>query len=170
MNIFVLDSNIIEAARAHNDRHIVKMPTEAVQLLCSAHDNAPMKKSHNNHPCAKWTRESLENYMWLLDFAQALFDEYTNRYKKIHGSLKYLEWCRANIPDLPSIGLTPFAQAMPVECKDPDAIVAYRKYYIDYKWDPKVFRWAHTPMPEWFREGVKTSAQKSLKKVDKKKM
>ena len=170
MNIFVLDYDITEAAKAHNDRHIVKMPTEAVQLLCSAHDNPPMKKSHINHPCAKWARESMENYLWLLDFTQALFDEYTRRYKRIHGSMKYLEWCRANMPNIPSKGLTPFAQAMPVECKNADAVAAYRRYYIDYKWDEKLFKWSHSDMPSWFEEGLKTSPRLSLKKVDKKRM
>ena len=37
MNIFILDYSPKLSAQYHPDRHIVKMPLEAVQLLCSAH-------------------------------------------------------------------------------------------------------------------------------------
>jgi hypothetical protein len=177
MNIFVLDYDSEKAAKYHPDRHIVKMPLEAVQLLCSAHtrlgNDAPynISKGHLSHPCALWVQESADNYVWLLNFARALFKEYTHRYKKRHKSEDVLDWCAENIPNLPQKGLTPFAQAMPEECKNPDVIRAYRKYFIDYKWNPKSFNFKRADFtPDWYAEGIKTSPQKDLNHKQKKKM
>ena len=36
MNLFYLDENLDRCAEAHVDKHIVKMPLEAAQLLCTA--------------------------------------------------------------------------------------------------------------------------------------
>ena len=51
---------------------------------------------------------------------------------------------------LPSIGLTPFAQAMPEQYKDLDVVVAYRNYYIGEK--NKFAVWKHSPKPTWWKE------------------
>jgi len=37
MNLFILSANPVEAARAHVDRHVVKMILEACQMLYTAH-------------------------------------------------------------------------------------------------------------------------------------
>ena len=37
MNIFVLDKDPKQAAQWHVDKHVVKMPLEAAQLLSTAH-------------------------------------------------------------------------------------------------------------------------------------
>lgn len=45
MNIFILDTDPIVAARSHNDKHTVKMIVESAQMLCTAHrrlDGTPM--------------------------------------------------------------------------------------------------------------------------------
>jgi hypothetical protein len=36
MNLFYLDENLDKCAEYHVDKHIVKMPLEAAQLLCTA--------------------------------------------------------------------------------------------------------------------------------------
>ena len=65
MNIFYLDEDVIACARAHMDKHVVKMPIEYAQLLSTAHHclNTPQAKlayrlTHKNHPSAVWTRSS----------------------------------------------------------------------------------------------------------------
>ena len=69
MNIFILDLDPQSCAEAHCDKHVVKMILETAQLLSSAlwitGVEAPYRLTHKNHPCAIWTRESLDNYMWL---------------------------------------------------------------------------------------------------------
>ena len=37
MNIFILDKNLDKCAEYHVDKHIVKMPLEAAQMLCTNH-------------------------------------------------------------------------------------------------------------------------------------
>lgn len=136
MNIFVLDTNPVIAASFYIDKHCVKMPLEIAQLLSTTHnlvningEMAPYKTTHQNHPCSKWIRESIDNWLWLVEHGLAVSQEYTKRYGKVHKSQAVIEWCFANVPNLPDIGLTPFAQAMPDDCKNVDAVEAYRTYY-----------------------------------------
>jgi len=60
MNIFYINENPIIAARELADDHIRKMQIESAQMCSTAHwvsgSTAPYKKSHTNHPSAKWTR------------------------------------------------------------------------------------------------------------------
>lgn len=153
MNIFVLDRDPQIAATYHNDRHVVKMILESAQLLCSVspEGEAPYRRTHYNHPCAVWTRTSLHNYEWLLRLALALCDEYTRRYGKTHKSREVIDWCAYNVGPgfLPNIGLTEFVQAMPDDCKQEDAVEAYRLYYRKYK--TKIAKWkAPAQQPDWY--------------------
>ena len=79
MNIFVLDNDIRKSVWALCDTHVVKMPLESVQLLCSPFEpgEAPYKRTHYNHPCAKWVRESQQQYEWLLEYTYQIFREYS---------------------------------------------------------------------------------------------
>jgi hypothetical protein len=45
--------------------------------------------------------------------------------------------------------ITPFAQAMPDQYKDENAVIAYRKYYINEK--VRFAKWQYSEEPEWFR-------------------
>ena len=76
----------------------------------------------------------------------ALGVEYTHRYGKKHKSVEEVIKKLPNI-ELPSNGLTPFAQAMPDEYKNADAIQAYRKYYLQDKYN--LFAWKNRDIPEW---------------------
>lgn len=151
MNIFVLDEDVKKCAQAHCDKHVVKMLVEYAQLLCSAYyftgeDHlAPYKLTHKNHPCAIWTRGSLSNWRWLRDLGIELHREYTHRYGKTHASGVVIEGLKE--PSLEDCGLTPFAQAMPVEFYELDAVAAYRRYYnIDKK---KLLAYSKREVPSW---------------------
>lgn len=153
MNIFVLDKDPKTCAVYHNDKHVVKMILETAQLLCGVHwvegGEAPYKLSHKNHPSAIWTRECIENYIWLCDLGLELCNEYTYRYGKRHKSQDIIEWCLLNVPNIPEKGdITPFALAMPDECKVGDAVASYRVYYMVEKRSFAV--WKNRETPEWF--------------------
>jgi hypothetical protein len=157
MNIFVLDENPQVAAEMHNDKHVVKMILETAQLLCGVHhmtnqsssDQVPYKLSHKNHPCAIWARECVENYIWLCDLGLALCSEYTYRYGKRHKSQDIIEWCLINTPNIKEVGnLTPFALAMPDECKRISAVESYRQYYITHK--RAISTWKNRDKPNWY--------------------
>ena len=102
-----------------------------------------------NHPCTIWVRQSLDNYEWLYCLSLALNDEYGYRYGKSHKSVDEVILKLPDI-DLPRKGLTPFAQAMPDEYKNEDAITAYRKYYMEDKYN--LFSWKHREVPEWLTQ------------------
>lgn len=131
MNIFYLHKNPWTCAEMHCDKHVVKMVLETAQLLCSAYEEAPYRRTHFNHPCAKWARTSRQNYLWLCELGIALCEEYTHRYNKEHKSQRIIEWCIDNIwmLDFNHEIQTPVPQCMPDQCKSHDSVKAYRSYY-----------------------------------------
>ena len=112
MNRFILEANHKDIALSHCNKHIVKMPLEEAQMLCTAHrildgklETRPSKSGkrqvkywalddsredvlykpvHMNHPCTKWSMETRGNYLWAYQLFTAMLDEYTYRYKKVH--------------------------------------------------------------------------------------
>lgn len=134
MNIFATDLDPHVSARNLCDKHVPKMLLESCQMLCSPYpiNIAPYKRSYYNHPCTIWVRLSIENYEWLLLHADGISKEYSFRFGKYHKCNKVLNWCVDNykLLNLPSIGLTKFAMAMPDIYKNTnDPINAYRSYY-----------------------------------------
>jgi hypothetical protein len=151
MNIFILDEDVEKNVSYYVDKHIIKMILETSQLLCSVHhlngNKAPYKLTHKNHPCTKWSRESLSNYRWLCNLGKQLCKEYTYRFKKIHKSQNIIEWCINNKPNIKDSGLTSFVQAMPQQYKNNNCIVAYRNYYINEK--QHLYKWTNRKKPYW---------------------
>ena len=147
MNIFVLDRSPERAARAHCDKHIAKMVLESAQMLSTV-VGGPYKPTHKNHPCTKWVAESRQNAEWLWLLADALNIEYKERYNRTqeHKSWAVMEPLWRDIKNLPDAGLTPFAQAMPEEFKNNDAVTAYRNYYRSKSFA----KWAHSEAPSWW--------------------
>ena len=142
MNIFFLDLNPTLAAEYHCDKHVVKMILECAQLLYCAHwildplevPTFAYKKTHINHPCSIWVRESIENYEWLCDLAYALCKEFTFRYEKIHKTQYHIEWLLNNPPfNIPNTKMTQIRLAMPDEYKQENPINAYREFYRESK-------------------------------------
>jgi hypothetical protein len=172
MNIFVLDNDPVESARMMCDKHVVKMILESCQLLSTAHHvldgdvlvvNTGKRKYTTsicikknickatmiNHPCTIWTRKTRSNYLWLWKHAHALANQYTQRYGKTHAMQSMLMGELYDIPvNMPNGKLTPFAQAMPDQYKDENAVVAYRKYYLNEK--ARFAKWKFTEEPEWW--------------------
>lgn len=143
MNIFVLSRCPRTAARLHCDKHVVKMILETAQLLYTAHhvvgtpDLPPTayKKTHANHPCALWVRESRANYLWLVELGWWLCKEYQVRYggSKVHKTEWHILWLKSRVPFLPNVSQTSFRLAMPEEYKHPDPVQAYQAYYRENK-------------------------------------
>ena len=147
MNIFVLDSHPVLAAQSQHNKHVVKMILESAQLLCGPLENAPYKRTHFNHPCAIWTRQTRSNYLWLIEHGLALADEYTHRYGKIHASHAVIRHCASRVNEIPDGPLTRHAQAVPLEYERFDTVEAYRAYYIGTKLVGAV--WTNRERPEW---------------------
>lgn len=144
MNIFYTYTDATFAAQSLPDKLVVKMPLESAQMLSTAQrfyfgddycdELGIYKTAYLNHPCTIWARESADNYNWLYRHFVALCDEYTYRYGKVHASDTKLRKPLSIIPgNIPDVGFTPVAQAMPDQYKDPDPVVAYRNYLINEK-------------------------------------
>ena len=123
------------------------------ETLPKAKSGKAYRRTHANHPCTIWARENVANYLWLCSLGYELSKEFTHRYGKVHACHEVIEQCMALYTYLPInlLGLTettPFAQAMPDEYKDEDAVVAYRRYYkskreggMKMEWPDKVPFW-----------------------------
>ena len=152
MNIFILDSDPAMAAAQQLDKHVVKMPLESAQMLCSAlarHgcENTPYKPAFRNHPCTLWAGASRSNFNWLVKHGIALCEEYTARYGKRHKCQDVIEWASTQAQLIPVGQLTEFAQAMPDVYKDSCAVTAYRAYYLGDK--ARIATWKRN-QPEWW--------------------
>lgn len=168
MNIFIVDADPQIAARELCDKHVVKMVLESAQLLSNAHrvldgddkgnlfnfrDEIFYKKTHTNHPCAIWCRETSANYQWLYEHYRELAREYQYRYGKRHASFykndigNYLAFLPKNIR---RAELTPFAIAMKQyqQCiVEGDPVQSYRNYYNETKM--RFANWKRREPPLW---------------------
>jgi len=156
MNIFILDLDPAKAAKYHCDSHVVKMILESAQLLSTVHHLSGTgtqwmyKQTHANHPCTKWLLQSKDNYEWCWNLGIWLCVEYTYRFNRLHATQTLLEKMERPPLSLPEPGgLTPFAQAMPDEFKDTDAVQAYRNYYRVAK--AHLHKYTRCDAPAWLK-------------------
>ena len=161
MNIFYVDTDPVVAASNLLDKHVVKMPLESAQMLCTAHrvlDNTEVvagqpiyKVVHKNHPSTIWTRQTTENYSWLYRHFIGLCEEYYSRYNKRHLCDIKFAHALSHLPkNLPYGNFTQPPQCMPSHCKvEGDSIAAYRKYYqIEKK---HIAKWKDdSTKPKWY--------------------
>tara|TARA_R110001592_G_scaffold286519_1_gene555118 strand:+ start:2329 stop:2829 length:501 start_codon:yes stop_codon:yes gene_type:complete len=162
MNIFYFDHCPIISAQAQPDKLLVKMPLESAQMLSACHrildgdeyadQHGLYKKTHANHPCTIWARQTTANYRWLYCHFIALSNEYTERYERQHLSYSKLKYALAKPPEnLPFGELTQIAQAMPDKYRNVDPIKAYRDYVVHEK---HYAEWNKMPerRPDWWVE------------------
>ena len=132
MNIFATHPDPEISARHHCDVLLRKMVVECAQLLSTAHividrKQVAYKKTHENHPCAIWVQATRDNYRWAFEFYCSMLDEYEFRFGRIHASAQHMT-ALAKVPRIIYDGMTPFAQAMPVEFMNDNPNFAYRRY------------------------------------------
>lgn len=155
MNIFYLDTDLTKCAEAYVDRHIVKIPLEIAQMLCTARNLAGQstkyRSTHINHPMNIWVRQSRKNYVWTCELGLALCEEYSYRYNKVHACQAVIQNCLENIPDFDLLDETTMPQCMPEECQVIDnPVEAYRRYYNIHK--RHLFAWKNRLAPDWIIE------------------
>jgi hypothetical protein len=163
MNIFYTDHDPDTAARTLPDKHVVKMPVEAVQMLVSAclrHNIQPNvttkagtvhKGGYHKHPSTVWAGDTQENWFWTLSWGLSLCDEYTKRYGKQHFAEGQLNQLLESLESVPAGPLTPPALAMPDECKVSDPVESYKNCIrLKVVTKPDSFVWRKgTPAPSW---------------------
>ena len=155
VNIFFLSEDPVESANMQCDQHVVKMPLESAQMLCSAYSKtqAPYRRTHYNHPSNIWIRESNQNYQWLIMHGLALCEEYHHRFGKTHASEEVILWCwgHSYLLSFQKTSLSPLPKVMPDLFKVESAIESYRKFYIGEK--SKFARWNNGRVaPPWYSQ------------------
>lgn len=142
MNIFFIDPDPLAAAGKLYARHKLKMLLESTQMLCNAvrhncpvtfDENIMYAKTHDNHPCSLWTRESMSNFLWLYDHAYQLTIHYSAKYGKRHKCWDVLCYIKTLNMDFDKVELTEPPQCMQIRYKSGNPIVAYRMYYVAEK-------------------------------------
>jgi hypothetical protein len=155
MNIFYLHSTPILAARAHCDKHVVKMVLETAQILAAVHhihgnSAVTYKLTHANHPCVRWAAASPANYRWLQRLGYELANEYRFRYNRDHKCEQYINGELANPPAalaiLPGLFSEP-PKCMPDEYKRDSVVDSYRAYYAGAK--AAIAKWAYRGVPSF---------------------
>lgn len=156
MNIFVTSDDPVECAQNLDDKRLVKMVLETAQLLSTAmhvmgRTDAPYKKTHANHPCSIWTRASKGNYRWLENHFNALCNEYSLRYGKMHKCEALQMKFNFGRDSMPDGELTPFVNCS--QFKDIETKLAYRLTMIS-KWtkdeeNKRPPRWTKSMPPDW---------------------
>lgn len=177
MNLFFLSKNLKRSAKYHGDRHVVKMPLEAVQILYSVwfllhpeskwRESAPWNKkktmrgfkpTHLNHRLVQWVRESLANYRYCCKYARALCKEYKRRYNKTHAVEEHARWLGSNIPPgIQDRSMTPIPLCDGTNVKVSsirEAVTAYRKYYIATK--SHLANYKNGRRPKWISNAFET--------------
>ena len=170
MNIFVLDKDPAKAAQMMCDAHVCKMIVESAQLL-STHDritgrfkepNCLYRPTHQSHPC-RMCLCNATNREWLICHLNALLDEYSFRYRKIHKSSALFDMYYGNeridyITEAFRDGTLDhectFPKCMPDEFKVggddlASVIQSYRNYYKYKQQTMHRFRYKKRDMPEW---------------------
>lgn len=178
MNLFILDSDPVIAAKLNQDLHVKKIIIEGAQMLGNAYDRVRLAQNDvprtdrgtprvgglPNHPMSKWVRENKSNYKWTLDHVKELCREYTHRFGGRHFTEDFIDWVDKNPPDLPDAAMTMqpqcFANSFP-QCIVPgDPVAGYQNYYnagkqffvYNKKKNPRrvYASWTNRPIPSFF--------------------
>ena len=161
MNRFIIEFNVEDISKQLCDQHIVKMPLEEAQMLCTAlWHHAPefaedcdlYKPVHQKHPCTLWAMHNAGNYRYAYSLYCAMLDEYTHRYGKVHGASKHREALYTGEEYIPEGWQTPHPQCFSgldhLKTDEQYPIKAYREFYKADKL--KFARYTKgRSMPEW---------------------
>lgn len=156
MNLFVLHTDNRVNAQYHVDKHVVKMPIEATQLLCTVMRERcgidyGYKSTYVNHPVTQWVGTCFLNFMWTISYAQELLNEYQYRFDRVHATQEVLNdidayWGPINT-SLSNRHRTPHHLAVSPELKHLEPVKAYRAYYLKTK--KRLFKWTRREVPSW---------------------
>jgi len=161
MNRFIIERNPRLIAKSLCDQHIVKMPTEEAQMLCTtiwhyapdyAEEHNLYKPVHQKHPCTLWAMENSSNFWFAHQLYVWMCQEYTIRYDKVHGASKHFLSLFNSMKFLPEGDMTQHPQCFGkyeiLKTEEFYPINAYRMFYVH---DKTFARYNNgRDRPEWF--------------------
>jgi len=162
MNRFIINYSPELCARDLCDKHVVKMPLEEAQMLCTtvrlhapeyAEEVGLYRAVHQKHPCTIWAGQTRANYLYSLDMFREMCREYTHRYGKVHASWRLYDALVDAAQYLPDGGITPhpecFSEHTDLKSGRPWPIESYRKFYQTMKHRFKMVC-TKRDVPDWF--------------------
>ena len=163
MNRFIIEDSPIGIAQSLCDQHIVKMPLEEAQMLCTtlwhhapdyAQEHNLYKPVHQKHPCTLWAGETRANYHFAFVLSKVMLFEYYSRYMKKHGASKHIKALEKGINIIPYGRMTKHPQCFSghdhLKTDEFYPIQAYRKFYVLDKL--RFARYNYTEKPTWLKE------------------
>ena len=162
MNRFIINYSPDLIARDLCDKHVVKMPLEEAQMLCTAvRLHAPeyaeeaglYRAVHQKHPCTIWAGQTRANFEYSLEMFRWMCKEYTHRYGKTHASWRLWDALVQGAVYVPDGLLTPhpecFSEHTDLKSGKSWPLESYRKFYMTKQHRFKMV-WTNRPVPEWF--------------------
>ena len=162
MNRFLINYSPELCARDLCDKHVVKMPLEEAQMLCTTvRLHAPeyaefaglYRAVHQKHPCTIWAGQTRANYLYSLDMFREMCREYTHRYGKVHASWRLYDALIDAAQCVPDGDITPhpecFSEHTDLKSGRPWPIQSYRKFYMTKQRRFKMV-WTKRDVPDWF--------------------
>lgn len=167
MNLFVTDEDPAEAARNLDDKRVVKLILECVQMMSVAvssrgeplenthfGDGRVMRPTHEHSSVTRWVGLTQQNFAWTFAHAAHLVHQYRLAYDRDHSCSRNLEYLISSklwrrVPGGP---LTPFQNSARNEALGLDfswiepTTEAYRQYLMA--------RWRTDKRPVTFRNRV----------------
>lgn len=155
MQIYYLDNDPVKSAQYHTDVHLRKMITESLQILstvCHIYNQpelAVYKPTHKNHPSVLWASETIDNYLWLYDMTEAMYNEYKFRFNKTHLAGEKFKFL--GIPYIKNEGLTPIRYGFKnKKYYFDDRVLGYRTYLLNEKLH--CIKYTNRKMPDWIKQ------------------
>lgn len=162
MNVFLCDHDPKVAAQSLADQHVVKMPLEGTQILCTLATTLGIrpaepwyKPTHRSHPCTLGVGRDPEYRRWVVLHVDGLFDEYEHRFGREHASRPVFERV-SDALEIPRIGPAPEVQDSWPACPrvDPSLVQSYRTVLArKYATWPDA-RWRRRTPPVWLGPGL----------------
>ena len=162
MNRFLINYSPELCARDLCDKHVVKMPLEEAQMLCTtvrlhapeyAEEVGLYRAVHQKHPCTIWAGQTRANYLYSLDMFREMCREYTHRYSKVHASWRLYDALVDAAQYVPDGGITPhpecFSEHTDLKSGRPWPIQSYRQFYQTKQHRFKMV-WTKRDVPDWF--------------------
>lgn len=144
------ERSAVKIAKAHKALSVPAHMITAPKRKCQ--DESGFRPVHLHHPCTIWVRQCIGNYLWTVELALALADEYEYRWPgRTHSCKAHAKWLKANIP--PGISNSErgeFAVAMDNEYRVVgNPVASYIKYYKGSKKDRNLTVYTRRAHP-WF--------------------
>ena len=158
MQLFAIDPDPIEAARALCDRHVVSQVGETLQILSDAAHrlgisfNGQRRPYNINGRFARWIAEGVGNLTWAALHGAELCDAHLRRFGTARAEKSAIVSIGCTLICNVPLGRTPFARS---EACDPagDVHAAYRALYrqkaVEWAAKGRPMRWTVDVRPRW---------------------